>query len=186
MRRSVSAAVLGCREGSLGRPQGMSRRRTQLRFSLRTRAVAQFRATQAQPHAHVGRARRAVMRPELRVPVFFMPIRGCGTLFGAERLFEQDHVAQQDALLDDRVVVIAGKKVGDAACGAEAALRIEAERRGRFARADPQRAVASRSIAAGGEGDPSPAPQTAGRTPAAGGRVRRRGFSVRSSRRPRR
>ena len=62
-----------------------------------------------------------------------MPIRGCGTLFGAERLFEQDHVAQQDALLDDRVVVIAGKKVGDAACGAEAALRIEAERRGRFA-----------------------------------------------------
>ena len=64
------------------------------------------------------------MRPELRVPVFFMPIRGCGTLFGAERLFEQDHVAQQDALLDDRVVVIAGKKVVDAACGAEAALII--------------------------------------------------------------
>ena len=93
------------------------------------------------------------MRPELRVPVFFMPIRGCGTLFGAERLFEQDHVAQQDALLDDRVVVIAGKKVGDAACGAEAALRIEAERRGRFARADPQRAVASRSIAADDECD---------------------------------
>lgn len=86
-----------------------------------------------------------------------MPIRGCGTLFGAERLFEQDHVAQQDALLDDRVVVIAGKKVVDAACGAEAALRVEAECRGRFARADPQRAVALLSIAADDECDHSPA-----------------------------
>ena len=72
-------------------------------------------------------------------------------------MFEQDHVAQQDALLDDRVVVIAGKKVVDAACGAEAALRVEAECRGRFARADPQRAVALLSIAADDECDHSPA-----------------------------